>query len=44
VIPERRDQQGHRTRRESRGGRPVTYDPADSKNRNFIERGFCRLI
>lgn len=43
VIPEPRDQQGHRTRRGSRGGRPVTYDPADYKNRNVIERGFCRL-
>lgn len=43
VIPEPRDQQGHRKRRGSRGGRPVSYDPADYKNRNVIERGFCRL-
>ncbi len=38
-----RDQQGHRKRRGSRGGRPVSYDPVDYKNRNVIERGFCRL-
>lgn len=43
VIPEPRDQQGHRQRRGSRGGRPVAYDAADYKNRNVIERGFCRL-
>jgi transposase len=43
VIPEPRDQQGHRKRRGSRGGRPVSYDPVDYKNRNVIERGFCRL-
>lgn len=43
VIPEPRDQQGHRKRRGSRGGRPVTYDPVDYKQRNVIERGFCRL-
>lgn len=43
VIPEPHDQQGHRKRRGSRGGRPVSYDPADYKNRNVIERGFCRL-
>jgi transposase len=43
VIPEPRDQQGHRKRRGSRGGRPVTCDSEDYKNRNVIERGFCRL-
>ena len=43
VIPEPRDQQGHRARRGSRGGRPVFYDPVDYKNRNVIERCFCRL-
>jgi len=43
VIPEPRDQQGHRKRRGSRGRRPVGYDPIDYKNRNVIERGFCRL-
>jgi len=43
VIPEPRDQQGHRKRRGSRGGHPVSYDPVDYRNRNVIERGFCRL-
>ena len=38
VIPEPRDQHGHRKRRGSRGGRPVTYDPVDYK-----QRGFCRF-
>lgn len=27
----------------SRGGRRITYDPVDCKNRNVIERGLCRL-
>jgi hypothetical protein len=40
VIPEPRDQQGHRKRRGSHGVRPVSYDPIDYKNRNVIERGF----
>jgi transposase len=43
VIPEPRDQQGHRKRRGSRGGRPVSYDPIDYRNRNVIEGGFCHL-
>lgn len=41
VIPEPRDQQGHRKRRGSRGGRPVGLDADDYKNRNVIERRFC---
>ena len=41
VIPEPRDQQGHRKRRGSRGGRPVGLDTDDYKNRNVIERRFC---
>lgn len=41
VIPEPRDQQGHRSRRGSRGGRPVDLDAADYRNRNVIERRFC---
>ena len=40
VIPERADQQGHRKRRGSRGGRPVTYDPVAYKGRNVVERAF----
>jgi putative transposase len=40
VIPEPSDQQGHRRRRGSKGGRPVGYDLDDYKGRNVIERGF----
>ncbi|UKJ63556.1 transposase [Cellulosimicrobium cellulans] len=38
VIPEPRDQQAHRRRRGSRGGRPVTYDPVAYRGRNTVER------
>jgi transposase len=38
VIPEPADQTAHRRRRGPRGGRPVTYDPIEYKNRNTIER------
>lgn len=41
VIPEPEDQQGHRKRRGSAGGRPVALDAGDYKNRNVIERRFC---
>ena len=40
VIPEPSDQQGHRARRGSKGGRPVSYDLDDYKGRNVVERGF----
>jgi transposase len=40
VIPEPSDQQAHRARRGSRGGRPPAFDAADYKARNVIERGF----
>ena len=43
VIPEPADQQGHRKRRGSRGGRPVSNDTTDYKNSNVIERRFCHL-
>jgi transposase len=43
VIPEPADQQGHRRRRGSRGGRPVALDRADYTNRNVIERRYCHL-
>ncbi|MCT1879328.1 IS5 family transposase [Kocuria rhizophila] len=43
VIPEPDDQKGHRRRRGSRGGRPVSLDAADYKNRNVIERSYCHL-
>ncbi len=36
-------EQAHRRRRGSRGGRPVSYDAADYKNRNVVERCFNRL-
>jgi transposase len=39
VIPEPADQAGHRKRRGSRGGRPISYDPMEYKGRNVIERG-----
>ena len=40
VIPEPADQQGHRKRRGSHGGRPVGLDAAAYKGRNVIERSF----
>ena len=40
VIPEPSDQQAHRKRRGSRGGRPVSYDPVAYRGRNVIERAF----
>lgn len=40
VIPEPDDQKGHRNRRGSRGGRPVSYDIEDYKSRNAVERSF----
>jgi transposase len=43
VIPEPDDQKGHRKRRGSRGGRPVTLDAADYRNRNVIERRYCQI-
>ncbi len=43
VIPEPADQAGHRKRRGSRGGRPVSYDRDDYRGRNVIERSFCHL-
>ena len=43
VIPEPADQTGHRKRRGSAGGRPVSYDVTDYKNRNVIERFFNRV-
>lgn len=43
TIPEPRDQRGHRTRRGSRGGRPVGFDATRYKRRNVVERGFNQL-
>ena len=40
VIPEPADQAGHRKRRGSRGGRPVSCDRIEYAGRNVVERGF----
>lgn len=40
VIPEPEDQIGHRARRGSAGGRPVSYDSEIYKTRNTVERSF----
>lgn len=43
VISERSDQQGHRIRRGSKGGRPPKFDALKYKGRNVVERGYARL-
>jgi len=43
VIPEKSDQAAHRKRRGSNGGRPITHDAEDYKNRNVVERFFNRM-
>ena len=43
LIPEPADQAGHRKNRGSRGGRPVSYDVQDYKQRNVVERFFNRM-
>lgn len=43
VISEPSDQQGHRLRRGSKGGRPPKFDAIKYKGRNVIERGYARL-
>lgn len=40
VIPERSDQQKHRLRRGSAGGRPVSYDTGLYKGRDVVERSY----
>jgi transposase len=40
---EPRDQQAHRKRRGSRGGRPVSYDAKTYTGRNVVERAFNTL-
>jgi hypothetical protein len=40
TIPERSNQQAHRTRR---GGRPPTFDSADYTQRNTVERAINKL-
>lgn len=43
VIPEPADQQGHRKRRGSRGGRPPAFNAEIYRGRNVIERRFCHV-
>lgn len=41
VIPEPADQQAHRRRRGSAGGRPVSHDRTAYRGRNVVERCFA---
>lgn len=43
TIPERVDQQVHRTRKGSQGGRPPRFDPKTYKDRNVVERAINKL-
>jgi transposase len=43
TIPERIDQQAHRARKGSQGGRPPQFDPKTYKGRNVIERCINKL-
>jgi transposase len=43
TIPERIDQQAHRARKGSQGGRPPQFDPETYKGRNVIERAINKL-
>ncbi|MBA8957468.1 transposase [Actinomadura namibiensis] len=43
TIPERVDQAAGRARRDSRGGRPPSFDPKVHKRRNVVERCFNQL-
>ncbi len=43
TIPEPADQIRNRRNRGSRGGRPPAFDPQAYKQRNIVERAFCRL-
>jgi transposase len=43
AIPEPADQVRNRLRRGARGGRPPAFDPRAYKQRNTVERAFCRL-
>ena len=40
VIPEQSDQIRNRKNKGSQGGRPVSFDAHDHKNRNVVERAF----
>ena len=43
IISEPADQQDHRKRRGSHGGRPPAFDAERHKGRNVIERRFCHI-
>jgi len=43
VIPEPADQARNRLRRGRKGGRPPAFDAEAYKQRNTVERAFCRL-
>jgi len=43
VIPEKKDQAANRAKKGSRGGRPITHDPARYTRRNTVERCFQRI-
>jgi transposase len=43
TIPEPAGQIANRLRRGSKGGRPPAFDPAAYKQRNTVERAFCKL-
>ncbi|MBB4920359.1 transposase [Streptosporangium saharense] len=43
VIPEKRDQAVNRSRKGSRGGRPVSHDTGLYKERNTVERCFQKI-
>lgn len=43
VISEPSDQQGHRIRRGSKGGRPPKFDALKYKGRKVVERGYACL-
>lgn len=43
AIPEPADQARNRRGRGRRGGRPPAFDPVAYKQRNTVERAFCKL-
>lgn len=43
VIPEKTDAIGRRAAKGSAGGRPLSFDTEDYKNRNVVERAFNKL-